>query len=120
MGKITKKDVEALNKALEVGNLPHEKGEIFKIEPLSYRYTTRGNSWLYRHNVSGEVMEIFCSDCDGVDGTLVRTDTHVQWKYDECECIAERWDNRPEFKDDRRGALDLVEFDMFKLRRNRE
>lgn len=108
--------VEALQKALSAGSDSDMKGAALQIEPLSYRYTERGNPYLYRHKENGSIMEIFCTDCDEVSGCLIGTKDMVFWRHEECELIAVKWDNRPEFKDERRGALDLITFVTFDIK----
>ena len=56
-----KRKVKALSKALDAGYSGNSKGEVLQIEPLSYRYTERGNPYLYRH-ISGTVIIPYCKE----------------------------------------------------------
>jgi len=122
-------ELEALAKSMEAGGFNSapsgfSQGQVLQVEEWSYRYTQRGNLWLLRHKITGQIMEPWCSDSDGYDGYLVNAftgkivgDTMVVWDYDECEVYAVHWDNRPEFKDSRRGVMDLITYDESMLKK---
>jgi len=116
------KAILALQQALSIGNMGIN--DILEIEPWSMRYTTRGDLWLLRNKITGQIMEPWCSDSEGYDGYLVNAftgkvvaETYVQWDYADCEEYALCWDNLPEFKDARRGVLDLVTYDESMLKK---